>query len=116
MISIEFLSAKALQDKPITVRLDYILNAVKKGDKILVLEEPLSPSEQTQLIEITMKQVDRNFPGIEVATLGTASFDIKTHIVKLLGGRTSGLTVVGPSKIVKQIKRDPNRLNLLAQR
>lgn len=116
MISIEFLSTNALQGKTMQEKLAYIISAVKKGDKIVVLEEPLTADEQTKLIELTMKQVDRNFPGIEVATLGTASYDLKTHLVKLLGGRTSGLTVVGPSKIVKQIKKDPNKLNLLAQK
>ncbi len=116
MIAIEFLSSKAMQGKTPTEKLQYIITAVKKGDKIVVLEESLSPGEETELIQLTMKQVDKNFPGIEVATLGSAAFDIKTHLVKLLGGRTSGLTVVGPSTIVKQIKKDPNRLNLLAQR
>ncbi|MDP3742187.1 MAG: DUF2073 domain-containing protein [Candidatus Micrarchaeota archaeon] len=116
MIAIEFLSSKAMQGKTTTEKLQYIITAVKKGDKIVVLEESLSPSEETQLIQLTMQQVDKNFPGIEVATLGSATLDIKTHLVKLLGGRTSGLTVVGPSSIVKQIKKDPNKLNLLAQK
>ncbi len=115
MIAIEFLSSKAMNGKTSTEKLNYIINTVKKGDKIIVLEEPLSPNEETQLIKLTMQQVDKNFPGIEVATLGSAAFDIKTHLVKLLGGRTSGLTVVGPSTIVKQIKKDPNKLNLLTQ-
>lgn len=116
MIVIEFLSAKAMQGKPPAYKLDYILNTVKKGDKIVVLEEPLTPAEEKELISLTMAQVDSNFPGIEVATLGSASLDIRTHLVKLLGGRTGGLTVVGPSKLVKQIKKDPNKLNLLAQK
>lgn len=116
MIAIEFLSSKAMTGKTASEKLNYIINAVKKGDKIVVLEEPLSPSEETQLIKLTMEQVDKNFSGIEVATLGSATLDIKTHLVKLLGGRTSGLTVVGPSKIIKQIKKDPNKLNLLAQK
>ncbi len=116
MIAIEFLSSTAMQGKTTSEKLEYILAAVKKGDKILVLEESLSTSEETQLIQLTMQQVDKNFPGIEVATLGTASFDLKSHLVKLLGGKTSGLTVVGPSKIVKQIKKDPNKLNLLTQK
>ncbi len=114
MIAIEFLSNNALgknQDK-----LQYILTAVKKGDKIVVLEQPLTSSEEAQLIQLTMQQVDKNFAGIEIATLGSAALDIKSHLVKLLGGRTSGLTVVGPSKIVKQIKKDPNKLNLLTQK
>ncbi len=116
MISIEFLSTKALEGKEAKEKLQFILNIVKKGDTIVVLEESLSPEEEAKLIQLTMKQVSKTFSGIEVATLGTASYDLKTHLVKLLGGRTSGLTVVGPSKIVKQIKKDPHKLNLLAQK
>lgn len=116
MISIEFLSSNAMHGKSTKDKLNYVLSAVKKGDKIVVLEEPLSPAEEKELITMTMQQVDRDFAGIEVATLGSAAYDIKTHLVKLLGGRASGLTVVGPSRIVKQIKKDPNKLNLLTQR
>jgi hypothetical protein len=34
-------------------------------------------------------------------------------LIKLLGGK-AGLTVVGPSNLVKQIKRDPGKLRLYA--
>ncbi|MBI4406290.1 DUF2073 domain-containing protein [Candidatus Micrarchaeota archaeon] len=116
MISIEFLSNRAIAGKSSNQKLQFILDQVKKGDKIIVLEEPLDPSEETELIKLTMEQVDKDFSGIEVATLGSATYDIKTHLVRLLGGRLGGLTVVGPSKIVKQIKKDPNKLNLLAKK
>ncbi len=116
MISIEFLSNRAVAGKTPRQKLQFIIDQVKKGDKIVVLEEPLDPSEEAELITLTMQQVDKDFSGIEVATLGSASYDIKTHLVRLLGGRASGLTVIGPSKIVKQIKKDPNKLNLLAKK
>lgn len=115
MVQIEFISSELIT-KTRQGKVDYLLAAVKKGDKIIVLEEPLTPQEETELIKKTMEVVDRNFTGIEVATLGSASVDIKTHLVKLLGGRAGGLTVVGPSKLVKEIKRDPNKLNLLAHK
>ena len=116
MVAIEFLSSKAMQDKQNDEKLTHILNLVKKGDKIIVLEEPLSPAEETKLIQLTMEQVDKTFAGIEVATLGSTTLDLKSQLVKFLGGKTSGLTVIGPSKLVKQIKKDPNKLTLLTQK
>ena len=114
-LQIEFISP-AVIEKSGKEKLNYVLDAVRKGDKILVLEEPLTSQEQSELIKMTMLRVDKKFTGIEVATLGNASIDLATHLVRLLGGRPAGLTVVGPSRIIKEIKRDPNKLNLLARR
>jgi hypothetical protein len=57
------------------------------------------------------------FPGIEIGTLGGAvgeESDFRARIIRMLGGRTSGMTVIGPSDLVRQIKRDPESLSLLA--
>jgi len=114
-LQIEFISPRVIE-KSGKQKLNYVLDAVRKGNKILVLEEPLTSQEESELIKMTMLHVDKGFTGIEVATLGNASIDITTHLVRLLGGRPRGLTVVGPSRIIKEIKRDPNKLNLLARK
>lgn len=121
MTQIELLTPRALHGKTSQQKLNFILQTMRKTDKILVLEEPLTPQEEAKLIELTMESIDntsnKRFTGIEVATLGASDVtDIKTRLVKLLGGRPSGLTVIGPSKIVKQIKKDPHKLNLLTGR
>ena len=83
------------------------------------MEESLTPYEDSKLIEHTMEEVSDKFPGIEVSTLwgdeetgGRNS--IRERLIKLLGGSTGGLTVIGPSKFVKEIKKDPQRISLLA--
>jgi len=115
-VQIEFVSSKVLEGKDSDHKIKYILDGVRK-DKILVLDEALSPAEEKMLIERTMELVSRDFSGIEVSALGKFSRgenDLKTALIRLLGGRTSGLTVVGPSNLVREIKRDPNKLHLLA--
>jgi hypothetical protein len=94
-------------------KVDFILKSVRK-DTILVLEEPLSREEEKALITQTMKNITSDFPGIEVCTLGPGYDDLRSRFIKILGGRSGGLTVVGPSNLVKQIKRDPDKIRLLA--
>lgn len=107
MVEIVFLSNKATNN----VDLDSILAIVKKG-KIVVLESPLSRQEEAQLIQNTMTSIDKKFTGIEVATLGEQDKTILDSIVRLLGGKQSGLTVIGPAKLVKEIKKHPDKLKL----
>lgn len=109
MVEIEFLSSKAAGQKK--TKLNSILTAVKLG-KIIVLEEPLTRQEEAELISQTMNSIDSKFQGIEIATLGEQDKTIMDSIVQLLGGKTSGLTVVGPAKLVKQIKKHPDKLKL----
>lgn len=113
-VKIEFIASSALSGKTASEKIHFILSNVKEG-KIVVLEEPLTPQEEKQLISRTMASVTKNFPGIEVSSLGEATTtDLRARIIKLLGGKTSGLTVVGPSNLVKQVKRDPEKLRLWA--
>lgn len=115
-VQIEFVSASSLAGKSSAEKIRIILGIVKQDKKILVLEESLSPAEEKQLISSTMANIDKKFPGIEVCSLGDAhdasTRDLKTRLIKWLGGKTSGLTVVGPSNLVKQVKRDPGKLRL----
>ncbi len=112
-LQIEFISSDALRPLDSRGRTEYILKSVKKN-RIVVLDGMLSPLEEKNLIQETMKKIDGEFPGIEVSTLGRSDDDLKTRLIRMLGGSLGGLTVIGPSKIVKEIKKDPNRLNLLA--
>ena len=113
-IHIEFVSADVLEDMGSDEKMNYILDHVKE-DKILVIEEGMSPIEETALIEATMKQVNKKFPGIEVSSLREKGEDgIREKLIRMLGGRTGGLTVIGPSKLVKKIKKDPSHITMLA--
>jgi len=112
-VRIEFLSANVLAPMSSDEKVEFILKSVRK-DTILVLEESLSREEEKTLITQTMKSITADFPGIEVSTLGPGYDDLRSRLIKLLGGRVGGLTVVGPSNLVKQVKRDPDKIRLLA--
>jgi hypothetical protein len=112
-IHIEFVASEVL-DKEGGSKTNYILKNVK-ADTILVLEDPLTPEEETELISETMKKVDLNFPGIEVSTLGTEAEGLRSALIHILGGKTRGLTVIGPSKLIRQIKKNPNSIDLFTK-
>ena len=113
-IQIEFLSSALLAGKDGNEKINLIISSIKDG-KILVLENPLTNMEETKLIEATMKKVSSKFPGIEIGTLGSTSPDgIRGQLIKMLGGKTSGLTVIGPSHLDRAMKRDPQSMSIFA--
>jgi len=113
-IELEFISSDVLEAKTPEEKMDFILDKIK-GNKIIVMEESLSTEEETLLIEATMKQINKKFPGLEISTLRERSAEgLKEKLIKMLGGRTGGLTVIGPSKLVKKIKKEPQTISVLA--
>ena len=85
-------------------KLKFILKEVKNG-KILVLEQGLTPVEQANLIEHTMKEIEQDtFIGVEMEGY---SEDRPTFLQKLFGmTNRPRLTLIGPANLLKMIKKD----------
>jgi hypothetical protein len=119
-LSLQVLPFSEVQDLTIAQRVKKILNLVL-GNKIVILHGRLRPEEEARLIEDTMALVDhvKSFKGIELAViepnLKNENFLVKFkhNIAKKLVGDNSALTVIGPATVVKEIKRDPKRLEVL---
>jgi len=110
-LKMDFLSSKALEDKSSMEKISMIIDRVKDGD-ILVLEGSLSPSEEAELIETTMREIDvENFVGIDIYTLEK---DEKAFM-GLSKRRTVGLTIIGPANVMKTVKRKSNFLSIIAE-
>lgn len=119
-LSLQVLPFSEVQELTIAQRVKKILNLVL-GNKIVILHGRLRPEEEARLIEDTMALVDhvKSFKGIELAViepnLKNESFIVRMrhNIAKKLVGDNSALTVIGPATVVKEIKRDPKRLEVL---
>ena len=110
-LKMDFLSSEALEDKSSMEKISMIIDRVKDGD-ILVLEGSLSPSEEAELIETTMREIDvENFVGIDIYTLEK---DEKAFM-GLSKRRTVGLTIIGPANVMKTVKRKSNFLSMIAE-
>lgn len=114
-IELEFISSDVLNPMGEESKIEYIIDKIKK-DKIIITDDSLSHREEARLIEETMKRINDNFPGIEVSTLGETKQGLREKIIRLLGGKTGGLTIIGPSKLIRKIKKEPQQIFVLAER
>ena len=119
MITLQFVPYNELHRLTPLGRIKKILDIVKE-DKIVLVEGRLRPTEEAELIQRTMEEVNKSFKGIELCTIypenkngNDALNKLKSTMIDLLIGNRRGLTVIGPATIVKEIKRDPNKIQLL---
>jgi hypothetical protein len=116
-IEIEFISSDIMRGKVGDEKMQFILKKIKKN-KILVLEESLTSMEEGKLIEQTMSEIDNKFKGIEISTLKSEKTEggIRDKLIRMLGGSTGGLTVIGPSQLIKKVKKEPHNILLFAEK
>ena len=107
-ISVNLVSRQKLDEFSSDEKLKYILKEVQKG-KVLVLEHGLTPIEQTELIEHTMKEIKQDtFIGIEIEGYGE---DKISFIQKILGViKKPRMTVIGPADLLKTVRKDSNMI------
>ncbi len=118
--SIQFLPYSEIRDLNSNERLRKILGIIL-GNNILILQGKLKSEEETRLIGDTMAMIGhvKNFKGIELAVIsgnGHQGFFgyMKKGIVNVLsGGDLGAITIIGPATIVKEIKRNPKKIELL---
>jgi hypothetical protein len=103
-ISFNLVSRNKLDELTSSEKLKFILKEVKKG-KILVLEHGLTPFEQANLIENTMKEIEEDtFIGVEMEGLGE---DRPSFFQKLFKyPKKPRVTLIGPANLLKTIRKD----------
>ncbi len=103
-ISFNLVSRQKLEELSSDEKLKFILKEVKNG-KILVLEQGLTPMEQTHLIENTMREIEQDtFIGVEMEGYGQ---DSPSFLQKLFGmSKRPRMTLIGPADLLKMIKKD----------
>ena len=90
-------------------------------NRILIIQGRLTPEEETSLIQTTMALVGRvkNFKGVEIAVISGSTRNesvmdrMKENLAKALVGDRGVITLIGPAAIVKEIKKDPKKIELL---
>lgn len=119
MLTLQYIPFQEMENLSSEKRIAKLLNIVKKN-KIILMQGRLKATEETSLIEKTMEEVNKEFKGIELCTVyptldrnGRMSKQIKQAVVKMLMGDREGLTIIGPATIVKEIKRNPDKIELL---
>lgn len=114
---VQVLSYDLIKDLTNKHKIDKILSIVKSGD-VVMLEGRLSREIENELITSALQSVSGKFTGIEVAFLDsktekTILGKLKLKVLKLIAKDRIGISVIGPSKIIKEIKMDPKKLEIL---
>jgi len=121
--SIQFLPYSEIRYLGADERIRKILNIVL-GNNILILQGKLKAEEETRLIGDTMAMIGhvKTFKGIELAVIGgNGEGSIFANIKKglanaLAGGDMGAVTIIGPATIVKEIKKNPKKIELMLNR
>ncbi len=119
-LTLQFIPYAEIEGLSSLGRIRKILNATKEK-KIVLLEGRLKKEEETELIKTTMEEINEEFKGIEIAVIYPEQKNldffrrIKSQFINMLLGDRQGLTIVGPASVVKEIKKDPNKIQLLTK-
>ena len=120
MLTLQILHYSEIAGLTSVGRIRKLLN-IAKENKIILLQGRLSKEEEVELIKATMEEINKDFKGIELAVLepnkdkGNPLSMLRDGIANVLLGNKQGLTVIGPANIVKEIKKDPNKIELLTK-
>lgn len=121
--SIQFLPYSEIRELDSDGRIRKILNIILDNN-IIILQGKLSSNEETRLIGDTMAMIGhvKNFKGIELAVISSGGREsmlgkmAKGVANALAGGDFSSITIIGPASIVKEMKRNPKKIELLLNR
>jgi hypothetical protein len=122
-LTIRFITQSELLSIDTHKRIKVILDLVLEN-KIVIIQGNLNVTEEASLIQSTMALVGKikGFRGIEIETLHSTEQNsnlmrsIKSKLAKVLIGDSNTLTIIGPASLVKEIKKDPKKLEFMLKK
>ena len=117
---LQFVPYSEIEDLGPARRVNKLLD-IAKQNRIVLLEGRLKKEEEKDLIEITMEEVNNKFKGIELAVINPQKKEqglfkgMKSAMINKLLGDRQGFTILGPATIIKQIKKDPDKIELFTK-
>lgn len=120
MLTLQFIPYAELSSMSSEKKIQKLLRVVKE-EKIVLIEGKLGSNEKSELIRKTMQEIDDKFKGIEIEELDLDKRDkafferIRTMFINLLLGSRKGMTIIGPASIIKEIKKDPDKIQLFTE-
>ena len=118
MLTLQYIPFSEIEPLSSNRRIAKLLTGVKKN-KIVLMQGRLKPEEEAALIQKTMEEVSKEFRGIELCTINQEKKNkdnfqqLEQLFTKWLVGDRDSLTIIGPANIVKEIKRNPDKIELL---
>ena len=122
-LTIHFMPFSEIVHEDVIGRIKKIMGLVLKG-KIIILQGKLLATEEARLIENSMTLIGNidGFQGIEIAGLSGENENrglfekVRHNIAKILVGEQDAITIIGPASVVKEMTKDPKKIELMLQR
>ena len=122
-LTIHFMPYSEIAHEDAIGRIKKIMGIILKG-KIIILQGKLRPDEEARLIENSMTLIGNieGFQGVEIAGLSGENENrglfekVRHNIARILVGEQDAITIIGPASVVKDITKDPKKIELMLQR
>ena len=122
-LTIHFMPYSEIVHEDAIGRIKKIMGLVLQ-QKIIILQGKLHPDEEVRLIENSMTLIGniKDFQGVEIAAISGENdkrglFEkVRRNIAKILVGEQDAITIIGPATVVKEITRNPKKIELMLQR
>ncbi|MFW5949804.1 MAG: DUF2073 domain-containing protein [archaeon] len=116
-VQIDLISGRRMDGLASMEKIRMILDGVRDGN-IVVLEEGLTPDEESRLIEVTMTEISPDeFNGIEIETYPRSETADRSFLDRLMGKEsTKKLTVIGPANQIETLHKDETLISALVSR
>jgi len=103
-IQVNLISKQKLDQLTSQDKLQFIINEVKDGN-VLVLEQGLTPFEQTELIKRTMEEIKEDtFIGIEMEGYKEDKPTMVQKIFRMM--KKPRMTLIGPADLLQTVSKD----------
>ena len=117
-VQIDLISGQRMDELASMEKIRMILDGVHAGN-IVILEEGLTPDEESKLIEVTMAEISPDeFNGIEIETYPRSASNDSSLLGRLMGndGSPAKLTVIGPANQIETLHKDETLISALVSR
>ncbi|MFP4401619.1 MAG: DUF2073 domain-containing protein [Candidatus Nanoarchaeia archaeon] len=116
-MEVKIISNSVLKGLESSKKVDKIYRLVKDGS-LVVIEGRLNNDEELALTSKSLKHVNESFSGIDIAFLNKSKENnlfekLRYKLAAYLLRYEIGITVVGPSKKVKELKMNPEQIDIL---
>ena len=116
-VRIDLISGERMAGLTSMEKIRMILDGVREGN-IVILEEGLSPDEESRLIEVTMTEISPDeLTGLEIETYPQSETADASFLNRLMGKQESKkLTVIGPANQIETLHKDETLIKTLVSR
>ncbi|WP_121744139.1 DUF2073 domain-containing protein [Natronorubrum halophilum] len=118
-VQIDLISGERMDGMATMEKIRMILDGVHDGN-IVILEEGLTPDEESRLIEVTMAEISPDeFNGIEIETYPKSDTRDSSLLGRIMGGgdeSAAKLTVIGPANQIETLHKDETLISALVSR